>query len=62
MHYSLVITPEGQNLVKMMDIVHTLTPYTILKQTLRMANIQSILDATVKIMLAKVNDKNLVQT
>lgn len=61
-HYFLVLNPEGQNIVKMLDLVDTLTPYTIIKQTVRMGNVQSMLNGIVKIILAKVNDKNLVQT
>lgn len=61
-HYFIVLTPEGQQIIKMMDLVHTLTPYTIIKQTVRMGNVQSMLNGIVKIMLAKVGDKNLIQT
>lgn len=62
LHYFTVLTPEGQNIIKQMDLVGTLTPYTIIKQTVRMGNVQSMLNGIVKIMLAKVGDKNLVQT
>lgn len=61
-HYFVVLTPEGQNLIKILDLVDTLTPYTIIKQTVRMGNVQSMVNGLVKIILAKVNDKNLVQT
>lgn len=62
MHYSLVIVPDGQNLVKMADTIDTLTPYTILKQTVRMGNVEGMLKGLMKVMLAKVGDKNLIQT
>lgn len=61
-HYFTVLTPEGQNLIKMQDLVGTLTPYTIIKQTVRMGNVQSMLNGIVKIMLAQVGGKSLVQT
>lgn len=61
-HYFTVLTPEGQNIIKMMDVVDTLTPYTIIKQTVRLGNVQSMLNGIMKITLAKVNDKNLIQT
>lgn len=62
MHYALVVVPEGQNLVKMMDTIDTLTPYSIIKSTLRVGNVQSMLNGIMKILLAKVGDKNLIQT
>lgn len=62
MHYLLVVTPEGQNLVKMMDTIDTLTPYSIIKSTVRVGNVQSMLNGIMKILLAKVGDKNLIQT
>lgn len=62
MHYFTVLTPEGQNIIKMLDLVDTLTPYTIIKQTVRVGNVQSMLNGIVKIMLAKMGDKNLIQT
>lgn len=46
----------------MLDLVDTLTPYTIIKQTVRVGNVQSMLNGIVKIMLAKMGDKNLIQT
>lgn len=61
-HYFTVLTPEGQNLIKMLDLVVTLTPYTIIKQTVRMGNVQSMLNGIVKILLAQVGGKSLVQT
>lgn len=62
MHYALVLFPEGQNLVNMADVIDTLTPYAIIKQTVRVGNVQSMLNGILKILLAKVSDKNLVQT
>lgn len=62
LHYFTVLTPEGQNLIKMQDLVGTLTPYTIIKQTVRVGNVQSMLNGIVKIMLAQVGGKTLVQT
>lgn len=62
MHYAMVMVPEGQNLVKMMETMDALTPYSIIKQTVRLGNVQSMLNGFVKILLAKMGDKNLVQT
>lgn len=62
MHYMLVVVPEGQNLVKMLETMDTLTPYSIIKQTVRVGNVQYMLNGVVKILLAKVGDKNLIQT
>lgn len=62
LHYTYVLQPEGKQLLKMMDTMDTLMPYTIIKQTLRMGNTQTILNGMIKIALAKVGDKTLVQT
>lgn len=62
MHFSLVVVPDGQNLVKMADTLDTLMPYTIIKQTVRVGNVESMLKGLMKVLLAKVGDKNLIQT
>jgi hypothetical protein len=62
MHHFYVVMLDGQALLQIMDMVDTLTPYAIIKQTVRMANVPAMLGAMTKILLAKVSGKNLLQT
>lgn len=57
-----MVLPDGQALLHMMDMMHTLTPYTVIKTTVRMGNVASMLNGMTKILLTKVNGKNLLQT
>lgn len=55
MHYTLVLSPEGPTLLKMIENVHRLIPYTVVRQTLKIGNVASMISAMMKVMLAKVS-------
>lgn len=55
MHYALVVAPEGPTIVRMLENVHKLCPYTLMRQTLRIGNVASMLNAVMKIGLAKMS-------
>ncbi|KAH8901469.1 hypothetical protein GQ53DRAFT_611250, partial [Thozetella sp. PMI_491] len=62
MHHFFVVMIDGQTFLQMIDLVDTLTPYTIIKQTVRIGNVSAMMNAMTKVLLAKVNGKNLLQT
>ncbi|KAK3332305.1 PX-associated-domain-containing protein [Cercophora scortea] len=53
MHHVFVLSTEGPYLLKLVDSVHKLVPYTMLKQTLRIGNAGSMLNSVMKLLLAK---------
>ncbi|KAK0709281.1 PX-associated-domain-containing protein [Lasiosphaeria miniovina] len=53
LHYVFVLSPEGPYLVKLVENVHRLIPYTMIRQTLRVGNAASMLNGMVKLLLAK---------
>ena len=55
MHYTLVLSPEGPSLVRMIENVHRLLPYTIIRQTLKIGNAATMISGMVRVMLAKVS-------
>ena len=55
LHYVLILSPQGQNILQLLARVHDLVPYFLIRQTLRMGNVASMLNAMVKIVLAKMN-------
>ncbi|KIX03968.1 uncharacterized protein Z518_07521 [Rhinocladiella mackenziei CBS 650.93] len=55
MHYTLILSPKGQYLLKLIDNANKLVPYMVLKQTLRIGNVASMINAMVKVGLAKVS-------
>lgn len=55
MHYTLVLSPEGPTLLRMMENVHRLIPYVMVRQTLKIGNVASMISAMMKIVLAKVS-------
>jgi len=55
MHYTLILSPKGQYLLKLVDNANKLVPYMVLKQTLRIGNVASMIQAMVKVGLAKVS-------
>jgi ribosomal protein L7Ae-like RNA K-turn-binding protein len=55
MHYALVISPEGQYLLTLIDHANKLVPYAIIKQTLKIGNVASMINAMVKVVLAKMS-------
>jgi len=55
MHYTLILSPKGQNLITLIDNANRLVPYGIIKQTLKIGNVASMINAMVKVVLAKVS-------
>jgi len=55
MHYTLILSPKGQYLLKLIDNANKLVPYKLLKQTLKIGNVASMISGMVKIALAKVS-------
>ncbi|KAF2210971.1 hypothetical protein CERZMDRAFT_60432 [Cercospora zeae-maydis SCOH1-5] len=53
MHYTLVLSPEGPTMLRMLSSVHNLIPYTIIRQTLKVGNVATMLSGVVRIVLAK---------
>ena len=55
MHYTLILSPKGQNLIALLDNANKLVPYGIIRQTLKIGNVASMLNAMVKVVLAKMS-------
>lgn len=55
MHYTLVLSPEGPSILRMIDGVHRMIPYTVMRQTLKIGNVASMISAMVRVILAKVS-------
>ena len=55
MHYTLVLSPKGQYLLKLIDNANKLIPYMMIKQTLKIGNIATMIQAMMKIVLAKMS-------
>ena len=55
MHYTLVLSPKGQYLLKLIDSANKLIPYSVIRQTLKIGNVASMIQAMVKVVLAKMS-------
>merc|ERR1712054_270143 len=55
MHHVFVTSPEGQYLLQLLQNVHGLIPYKMLKQTLRIGNAASMINGVVRLLLAKMS-------
>ena len=55
MHYTLVLSPEGPTLIRMIDNVHKLLPYILVRQTLKIGNVATMLSSLLRIALAKLS-------
>lgn len=54
MHHILVLSPEGQYLLKLVDNVHKLFPYSMIKQTLRIGNAATMISGMMRLLLTKI--------
>ncbi|KAK4461984.1 PX-associated-domain-containing protein [Cladorrhinum samala] len=54
LHHVLVLSPEGPYLVKLLESVHRLLPYSMIKQTLRVGNAATMINGMMRLLLAKV--------
>ncbi|KAG5979974.1 hypothetical protein E4U55_004533 [Claviceps digitariae] len=50
-----VLSPEGQYLLKLMENVHSLIPYKLIRQTLRIGNAATMISGMMRILLAKLS-------
>ncbi len=48
-----VLSPEGSYLLKLLENVHRMLPYSMIKQTLRIGNAATMLNGMVRLLLAK---------
>lgn len=55
LHHIFVISPEGQYLLQLLQNVHGLIPYKMVKQTLRIGNAATMINGMVRLMLAKLS-------
>lgn len=55
MHYTLILSPKGQYLLKLIDNANKLIPYMAIRQALKIGNIATMINALVKIILAKMS-------
>ncbi|KAF4310557.1 hypothetical protein GTA08_BOTSDO13955 [Botryosphaeria dothidea] len=53
MHHILVVSPDGQALLRILANVHKLVPYSIIRQTLRVGNAATMINGMVRLVLAK---------
>ena len=59
MHYTLVLSPKGQYLLKLIDNANKLVPYMIIRQTLKIGNVATMINAMMKVVLAKMSVSTL---
>ncbi|XXG96819.1 hypothetical protein Hte_003110 [Hypoxylon texense] len=55
LHHLFVLSAEGPYLLKLLSNVHSLVPYTVVGQTLRVGNAGTMINAMVRLFLAKVS-------
>lgn len=55
MHYLMVLSPDGQYLTRIIANVHTLVPYGIVRQTLKVGNAATMINGMVRLVLAKMS-------
>ncbi|CZT08897.1 uncharacterized protein RAG0_13829 [Rhynchosporium agropyri] len=53
LHYILIITPEGQTMLTMMKQANALVPYTAIRQTLKIGNVATMINAMMRLILTK---------
>lgn len=59
MHYTLILSPKGQYLLKLVENMHKMIPYMLIRQTLKIGNVASMINAMVKLGLAKMSFSSL---
>ncbi|KAF1939224.1 hypothetical protein EJ02DRAFT_457174 [Clathrospora elynae] len=55
LHHVFVMSPDGQYLVRLLENLHRLIPYMVVKQTLRVGNAATMINGMVKLVLAKLS-------
>ena len=54
LHYIMILSPDGPYLVRVLENVHKLVPYAMMRQTLRVGNAATMINGMVKLLLTKV--------
>lgn len=55
LHFSLVLHPKGQMILALIERVNKLIPYGLVKQTLKVGNVATMINGMTKLFLAKVS-------
>jgi hypothetical protein len=55
MHFTLILSPKGQYLLKLVDHANKLVPWMMIRQTLKIGNVASMINAMMKVILAKMS-------
>lgn len=55
LHHVFVVSSEGQYLLKLIENTHKLIPYSMLRQVFKLGNAATMLNAMVKLLLAKLS-------
>lgn len=53
LHYTLIISPKGQSLLSLLESANRLVPYIVIRQTLKVGNVATMISGMVRIVLAK---------
>jgi hypothetical protein len=55
LHHVFIVSPDGQYLLRLLENVHRLIPYMMVRQTLRVGNAATMINAMVRLVLAKLS-------
>ncbi|OCK75286.1 hypothetical protein K432DRAFT_386305 [Lepidopterella palustris CBS 459.81] len=55
LHHVFILSPDGQYLLRVIEHIHRLVPYTLLRQTLRVGNAATMINGMVKLILTKLS-------
>ncbi|KAF2502711.1 hypothetical protein BU16DRAFT_475065 [Lophium mytilinum] len=55
LHHVFVLSPDGQYLLRVIENVHRLVPYTMVRQTLRVGNAATMINGMLKLVLTKLS-------
>jgi hypothetical protein len=55
LHFIIILSPKGQYLLKLLGNVNKLVPYAIIRQTLKIGNVATMINAMVRVILAKLS-------
>lgn len=59
MHFTLILSPKGQYILKLVDNANKLIPYLAIRQTLKIGNIATMMSGLVKLILTKMSVASL---
>lgn len=55
LHYTLILSPKGQYLVNLAESANKLVPYVLIRQTLKIGNVATMMNALIRVVLAKIS-------